>query len=394
MTVVNLYLANNKNISLQVVDPDRNPGFVTKYDKTNQGIARGSLIVEGEKGFKVINLYDMYDVTRNRQGQGSITGIAMERRITSALLFVGTGTTPVVYELTGYDEIALSALNMQDLVERDNYLLKSLNILLTPIPDDASIVLLNAPRRDITPGEAQKFLDYLGRGGRLLVLADYNIKDLRNLNEVLASYGIAFNFGISIEPNNNYVTSIPLSEIPDMMDHDITKPISDKGKTPVLLQAAMSLSLLDAKRMTVEAKPLMTSSPEAFLRTNLNESSNTKVPSDIPGPLIFGMAVKDPSWIDEKNPAPQARIVAIGCGNLLPIAAQLGINANQVLFTNSLAWLGDRPENISVSSKSLFLMPMRLNLVQIIIFGGLFIFIIPLAFFVTGFVTWLKRRHL
>jgi hypothetical protein len=61
---------------------------------------------------------------------------------------------------------------------------------------------------------------------------------------------------------------------------------------------------------------------------------------------------------------------------------------------NSLTWLLDRPENITVRSKSLFLMPLTMNLAQIIIFGALFVFIIPAALFITGFVTWLKRRHL
>jgi hypothetical protein len=61
---------------------------------------------------------------------------------------------------------------------------------------------------------------------------------------------------------------------------------------------------------------------------------------------------------------------------------------------NSLTWLEDRPENISVRSKSLFVLPMRLNALHIIVFGLLFVIVIPLALFVGGLVIWLKRRHL
>jgi ABC-type uncharacterized transport system involved in gliding motility auxiliary subunit len=61
---------------------------------------------------------------------------------------------------------------------------------------------------------------------------------------------------------------------------------------------------------------------------------------------------------------------------------------------NSLTWLEDKPENLSVRSKSFFILPMRLNGFQLVIFGLLFVIIIPLAFFVGGLVTWLKRRHL
>ena len=392
MPVINLYLAKNKNISLQVVDPDKNPGFVARYDKDKKGISNGSLIVESDKGFRVINPYDMYDFTQTQQGGRSVSGVAVERRITSALLFAGTGTTPLVYELTGHGEIPLSGLGMTDVVERENYSLQSLNLLVAPVPADASAIIINNPKKDLTQDEAGKLLDYLGKGGRLLVLADYSIGgNPSNLNQVLASYGLKLEYGIVVESDNNFMTNIPFSEIPDMADHDITKPLMNKGSTPVVLLQAMSVSQLDTRRRTVEVKPLMTSSPRSFLRTDLNETAANQVASDISGPLVLGMTAMDPSYV--QNNEPQARLVVIGCGNLLPIAAR-GIDANRDLFMNSLTWIQDRPENISVRSKSLFVLPMRLNLIQLIIFGGIFILIIPVAFFITGFVTWLKRRHL
>jgi len=391
ISVINLYLSKNRNISLQVIDADRNPGFVVKYDKEKQGISRGSLIVEGERGFKIIAPQDMYDYTMSQSGGSSVTGVAIERRITNALLYAGTGVTPVVYEITGHGENPLSIFGMQDTVERENFTLKTLNLLVAAIPSDASALILNNPQRDLAASEAEKLLNYLEKGGRLLIMANYGIRELSGLNEVLASYGLEFIYGIVHETDPYYMAMNSSTEWPDLLDHEITRPLADKTKTPVVLAEAMALSLLDTKRRTVEISPLMTSSPGAFLRTNINESSVTKVPSDISGPIILGAAVTDPSWI--QNNEPQARIVAIGCGYLLDIAT-LGFDANRDLFMNSLTWLEDRPETITVRSKSLFLLPLRMNLIQIIIFGALFIFVIPVAFFISGLVIWLKRRHL
>ena len=391
MDVINLYLSRNRNISMALIDPDRNPGFLMRYDRERRGISRGSLIVEGEKGFRIITSMDMYDFSQSQQGGSSVTGIAVERRITSALLFAGTGETPVVYELTGHSEIPFSALGFLDMVERENYSLASLNLLLTDVPQDASLIVINSPTRDITRAEADKLLDYLEKGGRLMVLTDYSIQELSNLNVVLASYGLEYNYGIVVETDPYYVAIDPRTEWPDLADHDITRPLMDKSRTPVVLVEAMSLSLLETKRRTVEITPLMTTSAGAFLRTDLNENSPTRLPADIPGPLMVGVAVLDPSWI--QGDEPQARIVAIGGGSLLSLAAQ-GFDANRDLFMNSLTWLQDRPENIIVRSKSLFLLPMRMNLAQVIVFGVLFIFVFPMAFFIAGFVTWLKRRHL
>ena len=389
-TVINLCLSRNSNISLELVDPDKNPGFVARYDREKKGIPRGSLIVDGEKGFRVIGPYDMYDITQSQSGP-SVTGIAVERRITNALLFVGSGVTPVVYEITGHNEIPLSNLKMQEVVERENYTLKPLNLLMSDVPSDASALILNFPRKDLFPAEVEKLLNYLEKGGRFLVLADYNIGEVSNLNEVLASYGLQFDFGIVFESDLRYYFQDPRNLLPDAADHEITRPLADKTKTPVVLVQAMPLSLLDARRRTIEVTPLLATSEKAFLRTNLDETSANKMPSDISGPLFMGAAVKDPSWIQGNDP--QARIVAIGCANLLPLVLG-GIESNRDLFMNSFAWLQEKPENISIRSKSLTILPMRLNTVQVIIFGALFIFIIPVAFFVTGFVIWLKRRHL
>ena len=116
-----------------------------------------------------------------------------------------------------------------------------------------------------------------------------------------------------------------------------------------------------------------------------------KIPCLFPGPLFLGAAVIDPSWVE--NNEMQTRIVAIGAGTLLFLGVQ-GFDANLDLFMNSLTWLEDRPETISLRSKSLYLLPLRISLGQLVIFGVLFILIIPMAFFIAGLVIWLKRRHL
>ena len=389
--VINLYTSRNSNITMEVIDPDRNPGFVLRFDRDRRGIARGSVIVEGVNGFRLISPQEMYDFSQTPAGGMEITGIAIERRLTSALLFVGTGVTPIVYEITGHDSIPLALIGMQEELERDNLALRSINLLMSPIPADASALVLNHPQRDLAPVEAERLLEFLENGGRLLVLADYNIRELDNLNMVFASYGFRFDYGILNEVDPTFAVFDARSTWPNVMLHDITRPLMNRNQTPILLFESMPISTIEPRRLTVEISPLLSSSPTAFLRTDLDETSPGRVPSDIPGPHTLAVAVSDPSWV--RGEEPQARIVVIGSGTLLPLATG-GFVGNRDLFMNSLAWLQDRPEAIAVRSKSLFRLPLRLDSMQIVLFGGLFIFIIPMAFFITGFVTWLKRRHL
>ena len=391
MPVINLYVSKSKNISLEIIDPDKNPGFVMRYNKEGGGIARGSLIVEGEKGFKIISAQDMYDVSQSPQAGPTINGVSVERRITGALLYVGTGVTPVVYELSGHDEFPLETVKMKEIIERENLVLKSLNLLTTAVPKDASAIVINSPRKDLAQAEAEKILEYLEKGGRLIMLADYNVRELANFNMVLENYGIRFDYGIVHEKDPNYVALDPRTAWPDLTDHEITLPLADKGRTPVILFEAMSLSILEARRHTLEIAPLMVSSSSAFLRRDLDNTSEGKIPSDVSGPLMLGAAVRDASALQSGDA--QARIVVIGSGSLLPLVLG-GFDGNRDIFMNSLGWLQERPESISVRSKSISLLPLRLELVQIIVFALIFILIIPVGFFVGGFVNWLKRRHL
>jgi len=390
--VVNLFTARNSNITMEVIDPDRNPGFVMRFDRDRTGISRGSVVVESENGFRLIPPEQMYDIVAQPQGGLEITGVAIERRITSALLFAGSGVTPIVYEITGHGSTSLADIGMGEEMERDNLALASINLLMMPIPDHAAALVLNNPQMDLSPAEAERLLDFLGAGGRLLVLADYTIRELYNLNTVFASYGFRLDYGILNEADPTFAVFDSRSTWPEVLAHDITRPLMGGRDNRLLLFEAMAISAIEPRRQSIEITPLLRSSQAAFLRTDLDNTSADRLPEDISGPLTLAAAVADPAWLQNEDD-PQARIVVIASGTLLPLAAG-NFTGNRDLFFNSLAWLQDRPETITVRSNSLFRLPLRLDSLQMLIFGSLFIFITPVSFFTAGFITWLKRRHL
>ncbi|MDR1057960.1 MAG: GldG family protein [Treponema sp.] len=384
--VLDLYLARSGMIRMDLVDPDRNPGFVARYDKNNEGIDRGSVLVEGEKGFKIISSDDMYD-----------TGVAIEKRLTAALLFAGSGETPVIYEISGHGEPALDELGLKAAIERENYALRALNLLQSEIPADTSALILNCPRTDLSGDETEKILGYLGKGGRLLMVMDIMTRELTNLNDMLSSYGIQYDYGIVMEGDaRRRAGDNPFFIIPGMGDHPIVGPLAEK-QLPVIFPNSIGLSELDAKRRTIKAAPFLSASEQSFLRRDLNNSNPAGGSGDDPGPVTVAMAVEDPEYPGTGEG--QARIVALGSGSL-GYSQRGALNfyqqspGNMDLFLNSLTWLEDRPETLSVRSKSLYLLPMRMNGFLFVVFGLLFVILIPLGFFIAGLVVWLRRRHL
>jgi hypothetical protein len=391
--VIKFYTDANRNIRFEAIDPDRNPGLLAKYDKDKTGLSSGTLIVEGEKGFKVIPYMDMLDIDYSNPQSPRVTGFAVEKRITSAIIYAGTGVTPVIYEISGHQETALSQLNMKETIEKENYTLLPLNLLRQDVPQDASALIIYGPKSDLAPGEAEKILAYLQKGGRLLILADMQSgEDTPNLDEMLRSYGIRFDYGLAVEPDQNFTAGTPYFIVPNLVSHDITKSLIDKEMPPVL-PFARGLSALETRRRTIEVTPFLNTSRQGYLRTDPDNTSAYRLPGDIGGPIVMGMAAQDPQYVTGQEP--QARIAAIACGSLLErIGVFSQIPGNIELFMNSLFWLEERPDAVSVSSKYLFAFPMQINSMHMIVFGAVFVVLIPLACFIAGFITWLKRRHL
>ncbi|MDR2534597.1 MAG: GldG family protein [Treponema sp.] len=383
------YAAKSDFIRFEEVDPDLNPGLLKRFDPHAQGLSKGSLVVAGEKGFKVIRPEDMYDVYYNQQQRPQITGVAVEKRITGALLYAGE--TPKVYEITGHQEPLLSALALKETVERENYGLQEINLFQSAVPEDAAALILNNPNTELASIETERLLAYLEQGGRLLVFLDYRSAAADSVNEVLASYGLRFDYGVVGELDLNYRIRVesPYEFLPVMKTHDIVNPLVEQN-IPAFLPLPMGISVLDLRRRTVKITPFLTTSGNSFLRTDLNNTSLQQSPGDEPGPINLGVAVTDPEYSENGR---QTRIVAISCGMLLePPGSQ--IRGNIDIFMNSLSWIDDRPETLSVQSRSALVMPMSMSALKVLIFSAVFVVLIPLTLFILGLATWLRRRHL
>jgi hypothetical protein len=61
---------------------------------------------------------------------------------------------------------------------------------------------------------------------------------------------------------------------------------------------------------------------------------------------------------------------------------------------NSLGWVNEREEALTVRSKSLFQMPLQMSSFQVFLYAGIIVILIPLIILASGTIIWLKRRHL
>src|SRR5690606_36045633 len=113
----------------------------------------GSYIVTSGNKYRVINRYDLYNYSYENPFQPQVTSLAVEERITGAILYVTAEKTPVIYSLTGHAENGLP-YEIREKLHHENYELKELNILTAgEVPGDTDVLLMVSPKRDFTADE-------------------------------------------------------------------------------------------------------------------------------------------------------------------------------------------------------------------------------------------------
>lgn len=388
--ILKKYTDRTNKIKLKNIDPNKNPGFTKRYAKDGESLGIGSLIIESGKRVKVIPASDLFNFDYSNPYQPNVTSLAVEQRVTGAIMFVKSGKAPKVYTLEGHGEQSLSP-EISKQLETENYELKSINLYTTPLPQDMNILLVNSPQRDLTMAEVDKIRNFLTNKGRAIFLVDLVKNQMPNLQTLLRSYGIALQQVAIVEgDNSHYIQNNPLWIQPEMGSHQIVDSLVSE-KMPVIIPVAQSIKILDVKKRSLEIEPLLTTSATAWGKTNLNSTSLNKTGSDINGPFNIGVAITDQSG---ENETAESRIVVIG--NAMFISSDIinSIPGNANLLMNSFSWLQDQKVSLSIKPKSLLSMRLNINGFQTLLLSGFVVIIIPLSILGLGLMVWLKRRHL
>lgn len=393
VTILKKYQEASKQVSLTLLDPNKNPGFIQKFSKNGQTPPEGSLIVTSGNRYQVIHGYDLFNYCTNQQTRRQeIESLAIEQRVTNAILYVATGKgASLIYQVQGHGEEPLS-YNLEKQLENENYSLKSLTLLTQEIPSDAALLLVVSPKQDFTTEEAEKIRSFLANRGRAVFLIDYIHTKLPNLNSVLNSYGVTLEQQIIIEGDNQRHIGNPLMLLPQYSDHAIVKPL-DSQRMPVLIPVAQSIKTLDLKKQSITVAPLLTTSEKAWAKANPASLNQEKSAADPHGPFNLAVAI-----IDQKkgthSETEASKVVVIANAQFINGQYSAQVPGNVHFLTNILNWLQDQKTNLSIKPKSLVIARLNLNALQTLVYSGIVILVIPLGILFTGLMVWLRRRHL
>lgn len=391
-TISNLlkrYKDESKHIKVEVKDPVVNPKFASEY--TTDDLAANSLIVVCGDRNKVISYNDMYSTSVDyNTWQQTTTGFDGEGQITSAIGYVTSEDLPIMYTLSGHGEKDLDSSFKED-IQKANIDIKELNLLTEgKVPDDADCLMIVSPTSDISEEEKTEILDYLEAGGKAMIFSDYTQDDLQNFDAVLASYGVKRAEGIVFEGDSqHYGMQMPYYLVPTVNSTDASSETASAGSY-VLAPYAQGIQKTDDVRDTVTIDSILTTSDQAYSKTNMQSSQIEKEDDDVNGPFDLGVAITE-KLDDDK----ETQIVYYSTANLMESQVnQMVSGGNEKLLLESLSWMTstDESSSVSISSKSLQSTSLTVTDYDAAFWKICTIGLIPGVFLVAGFMIWLRRR--
>ena len=396
------YKKVNENITAEAVDINNRPDLAQKYsiESGTQGI-----IVECGDRSKVLTANDL--VTYDTSTYETIS--VAEEKFTSAILSVTSDKIPTVYFLEGYSEFSLSKnmnyLNMY--LGNEINEIKTLDVLsVGKIPDDCDTLVITTPSKDFDDIATNAIVDYINSGKNILWLnsAMTTQKDMTNVNKILAMYAVnPFEVGIIRETDSSkMVTNSPDLIIPEIQNTTLTKDLYNSKGVIFVNATKININENNLETQNVKKTELVKASEGAYFRTDFNNQQNAIAEGEEKGAFTVGAELE--KTLKEKNEetgesAVTSKLVIFGENYFISDyqlsessqygAVQLAYNKDLVL--NSIAYLVDRPEDItarkSTGTVTYTATEIQDTIIRVIIFA------VPIAIILIGIIIWQVRRR-
>lgn len=397
------YTKVNKKINVEAVTSTDRPDLVQKYgiETSSQGI-----IVESGEQYKVLASSDLYTYDYTTYETISIA----EEKLTAAIKSVAVEELPKVYFLSGYSSFSLTSgmqyLNMY--LQNEVNEVKILDILSKgKVPEDCNVLVITTPEKDFDDLATNAIMDYINKGGNILWLnaAAAQKIELSNVNKVLARYGVEpFEVGIIRETDSSkMVSDSPDLIIPEIQYSDVTNKLY--GSEGVIFINATKINTQSDEKLeerNITKTDLILTSENAYFRTDFKISSDAAQKGEETAAFLVGAQFdKEISKANEETGTKEitSRLIIYG-ENFFVSDYQLTqttqtpmivYRQNKDLVLNSIAYLSDREEDITVRKSTGAVTYTATEAENRVILA--IIIIVPLLIIISGIIVWTKRRR-
>ena len=413
------YHRQSNKFKFEYVDPEFKPGLVDRFGVKDYG-----------------EVYLEFQTKRQLVQRISEDERLSEIKLTNRLQQMINPKTAKVYFLQGHGEHPLSASKgaisqaIQGLTDK-NFTTSTLNLAERPqVPDDANVLVVAGPQKELLTGEVTALQNYLNRGGNLLLMIDPNTNP--KIDTLLKEWGVRLDNRLVIDNSGESLQLGPATIL-----------VTEYGQHPITQDFANNISVYPLTRpleidpvsgvesmVLLKTKPYPNSWAESDQKSEKLEFNEDK---DLKGPLTLGVALtrkllnsptaipspiptakNSPTTIPSPiptaknspttipNPIPttttspttakESRLVVFGNSNFATDSL-FEQQLNGDVFLNTVSWLSQQDEKLlsirpkEPKNRRIIISNLEANLLTISA-----VFLLPLLGLLTGFIIWWKRR--
>ncbi|MEI6442120.1 MAG: Gldg family protein [Nostocales cyanobacterium ELA583] len=431
------YHRQSQQFKFEYIDPQLKPGIAEKFGVKDYG----EVYLEFQNKRQLVQT-----ISENER--------LSEIKLTTRLQQITSSITAKIYFLQGHGEHPLSATKgaisqaIKGLTDK-NFTTSALNLAEQPqIPDDATVIVVAGPQKELLAGEVTALQNYLNRGGNLLLMIDPNTNP--KIDTILKDWGVRLDNRLAIDTSGQNLQLGPAAIlVTEYGQHPITKdfgknisvypltrpleidPVSGIESMALLktkpypsswaesdqkseklefnedqdLKGPLTLGVALTRKLSNQTIPLPTATPTTLptaIPTNSPTVIPTSSPTATPTTLPTPNPTNSPTAIPTNSPtviptnssttAKESRLVVFGNSNFA-VNGLFEQQLNGDVFLNSVSWLSQQDQQLlsirpkEPKNRRIIISTSQANWLTIAA-----VFLLPLIGLVTGFVIWWKRR--
>jgi ABC-type uncharacterized transport system involved in gliding motility auxiliary subunit len=389
------YQYASKQVSIEYIDVDKYPSRAQQYQVQQVGTV----------------VFDYGGRTERVTSDG-------EQELTNGLIKVLQGKQNKVYFVQGHGERSTDASaregysTISSSLTSENFAVDKLVLAQQKeVPADASVVIVAGPKTDLFAPEIDMIKRYLAKGGKVFFLLDPPEKEgsgeIPGISALLKDWGI--------EVGNNVVVDV--SGMGQLLGTGPETPVAAKYQSHPITDR---FELLTAYRLARSVAPITGGTSGKFPQTLVETSANSWGETDVKllissgqvkrdldkgdkaGPVSLAAAVSAPATDTPPPPAgakpedantnkPETRIVVFGDSDFAS-NGWLGIQGNRDLFLNTVNWLAQQENLISIRPRDPENRGITLTAGQQELIFYVTVLFIPGVILLAGVFTWWRRR--
>jgi ABC-type uncharacterized transport system involved in gliding motility auxiliary subunit len=309
-----------------------------------------------------------------------------EQAFSNALMRLARAEDKLIVALGGHGERRLDGSANYDLGEFGRHLRTNgfnsqpLNLAIEQdVPVSASMLMIASPQTDLLPGEVDKLLNYVDRGGNLLWLVDQ--ESLRGLLPLAEKLRLTLTPGVVVDPQAEQLKAPVTFALGAIYGQHV---ITDNFDYITVFPFARQITIDESEEWS--SVSLVEAAPQGWVETgDLNSEVVFDQADDVAGPISIAVALT--RNIQDR----EQRIVVVGSGHFLA-NTYLGNGSNLDFGINLINWLTGDEALIVIQPRATLDSNLILSESELTLIAVVFLVLLPVLFLVSGTVIWWHRK--